>query len=61
MQVIFNSELNDLRKNICLRKSEVSVERISVCNFIENLEEHGIHCLPCSYTNDVINILPKQL
>ena len=26
-------ELNDLRIIICLRKSEVSVERISVCNF----------------------------
>ena len=31
-----------LRKNNCLRKSEVSVERISVCNVIENLEEHGV-------------------
>ena len=59
MQVIFNSELNDLRKIICLRKSEISVERFSVCNIIENLEEHGIHSLPCSYTNDVINILPE--
>ena len=43
----------DLRKIICLRKSEVYVERISVCNVIENVEEHGIHCLPCSYTNDI--------
>ena len=45
-------ELNDLRKIICLRKSEVSVERISVYN-IENLAEYGIHCLPYSFTNDV--------
>ena len=30
-----NTELNDLRKIICLRKSEVSVESISVCNVIE--------------------------
>ena len=55
---LYNTELHDLRKIICLRKSEVSGERISVCNVIENLVEHGIHCLPCSYTNDVINILP---
>ena len=27
---------------ICLRKSEVSVERISVCNVIENSMKHGI-------------------
>ena len=44
------------RKNICLRKSEVSVERISVCNVIENLVEYGISCLPCSYTNGVIDM-----
>ena len=42
------SDFNELRKNICLRKSEVSVERVSVCNVTENLAEHGIHCLPCS-------------
>ena len=51
------TELNDLKKNICLRKSEVCVERISVCHVVENLEEHGIHCQPCSCSNDVINIL----
>ena len=50
-------ELNDLRIIICLRKSEVTVERISVCNVIEKLLGHGIHCLPCSYTNDIINML----
>ena len=49
-----NTELNDLRKVICLRKSEASVDR----NVIENFTEHGIHFLPCSYTNDVINMLP---
>ena len=27
-----NIELNDLRKNICLTKSEASVGRIPVCN-----------------------------
>ena len=36
-----NTKLNDLRKNICLRKSEVSVERLSVCNVIENLAEYS--------------------
>ena len=51
-----NTELNDLRKSSCMRKSEVSVERISVRNAIENLAEHGIHCLPCFYTNDIINV-----
>ena len=50
--------INNLRKNICLRKSEVLVERISACYVIENLAEHDIHCLPCFFTNDVINILP---
>ena len=44
------------RKIICLRKSEVSVGRISVCNVIENLAVHGILCLPCSYTNDVLDV-----
>ena len=51
-----NTELNDFRKIICLRKSECSVEKNSVCIVIENLAGHGIHCLPCSYTNDVINM-----
>ena len=23
---------------------------------LENLTEHGIHCLPCSFTNDVIDV-----
>ena len=33
----------------CLEKShlfEATVERISVCNVIEKLMEHGMHCLP---------------
>ena len=45
-----------LEKN-CLGKSKLSVERISVCNVIENWWS-GIHCLLCSYTNDVIDMLP---
>ena len=35
--IISNTELNDLSNIICLRKSEVSVERISVCNVIKIL------------------------
>ena len=31
-----------MRKIICLRKSEVSVERISSCNVIGNFSEHGM-------------------
>ena len=52
-------ELNDLRKIICLRKSDISVERITVHNGIEKLSEHGIHSLLCFDTSDVIYLLPK--
>ena len=42
--ISFNTELNDLRIIICLRKSEFIVESmISVCNVIEKLMEYGIH------------------
>ena len=57
----FNTKLNGLRTNILLRKSKVSVERISVCNVIENLVEHGIHCVPCFYTINVMDLLLLQL
>ena len=50
-------EINDLRKIHC-RNSEVSVESISVCNVIEKMSEHGMHCLPCSKTIDAIYRLP---
>ena len=53
---IFNKQLNDLRKIICLRKSEVSVEIFSVCKVIESLME-----MPRCYTNDVIDMLSLQL
>ena len=53
----YKTELNDLKKTIYLRKPEGSVERISVCNAIKNLAEHGIHCLQCFYTNDLITML----
>ena len=56
---IVDTELINLRKIICLSKFEVSIERISVCDVIEHLAEHGIHFLSCSYTNDVINMLPS--
>ena len=55
-QLIYNTELSDLRKIICFRKSKDSVERISVCNVIENLVEHGIHSLPIPYQYDVTKI-----
>ena len=44
-------------KVICLGKSEVFVERISVCNVTENFVEHGIHCLTFFCTNDIIEML----
>ena len=34
-QIGYKMELNYLRKIICLRKSDVSVEKISVCNVIK--------------------------
>ena len=43
-------------KNYLFEKTEDSVKIISVCNVIENLAEHGIRCLSCSYTNDVIDV-----
>ena len=50
----YNTELNDLRKIICLRKSEVYVKKVSIV--FEKLLEHGIHSLPFSYINDVIEL-----
>ena len=50
-----NTELNDWSIIIYLRKSEVTVEKkISVT---EKLMEHGIYCLQCSYTNDIIDTI----
>ena len=46
--------------NYFLRKSEVSVERISVYYVIEELAEHGIYCLPCCDINNVIDLLSKE-
>ena len=52
------TELKCHENYICLKKSEVSDDRISVCNAIANLTEHGILCLLCSNTNGVIKLLP---
>ena len=50
-------------EKFCLRKTLVSVERISVYKVNENLVEHAkfsmiLYCLPCFYSNDVIDLLP---
>ena len=45
-------KLNENSIIICLRQSEISVERISACYVIEENSECGIHCLSCSGTND---------
>ena len=39
-----------------MRKFEVYVKKKTVSSVTEKLVEHGIHCLPCSYTNDVIDL-----
>ena len=45
-----NTELNDLRKLVSLRKSEVSVGRLSVCKVIEDLRSmaHTVCYAPIS-------------
>ena len=53
--------LNDLRIVICFRKSEVFVDKSLDSNGIEKLAEHGILCLLCSGTNDVIQMLIQQV
>ena len=40
---INNMGFNALGIIICLRKSEVSVEKILICNVTETLAEHGIY------------------
>ena len=54
-------ELNDWRIVVCLRKSQVTVQRISVSNVNEKFMEHGVHCLPCSHTNDVIDVTIRTM
>ena len=57
----YNTKLSYLRKIICLRKSDIFVEKISVPNINENLAEYGKQCLPSIDANDVINLIPTQL
>ena len=57
----FNKKHSDFRKIICLRKPEASFEIKNQFEVIEKSEENGIHEMPCPYTNDVIDLLPKQL
>ena len=46
-----NTELNNLRKIICLRKSEVMFKKKkkTVTNVVEKLVEHGIHSIMLLY------------
>ena len=55
----YNVELNDFRIIIWFKKSEISVERFSVCNVIEKLVEHGMLCMPCSKTKDIMYIFTR--
>ena len=61
LQLIFFYHIivkSDLKKNL-FEKTEVSIERNrpTGCNTIENLADHGIHCLPGSYTSDVTYVI----
>ena len=53
---MYNMELNDLTIIIYLRKSKVSVEGISVCDVIEKFVEHKTHRLPCSDSDEIIDL-----
>ena len=44
---------------ICLRRYEVSVERIADCNVTEKFAENGMLHLSSFGTNDVICVLPQ--
>ena len=48
---MYNAESYDQRKGICLRKSEVSIYRILVCDVIEN-HRHDILQRGFSKTSD---------
>ena len=37
------------------------LKKKTVSNVIEKLVEQCIHCLPCSYTNDTIDLSSEQL
>ena len=41
---------------MCLRKSEATVDRISVCYAFDDLTEHGIQCLPCKWCHKFVTV-----
>ena len=44
-------------KNYLFEKNlNFMLKRKTVSNVIEKMVAHGIHCLPCSFTNDVIDL-----
>ena len=45
--------------NLNAPQTMVTGYKKTVSNVVEKLVEHGIHCLPCSYTNYVINNIIK--
>ena len=53
----YSTELNDVRIIIVSENLTLLLKEVQ---FVMPLKimEHGIHYLPCSYTNDVINMLP---
>ena len=54
----FNSELNHLKKIICLRKLCFSIALISGSISLIIREEYGIHCMPCS-SRIIIEMTPQ--
>ena len=60
-----NQEIKGLAKNFFFLfffcENLVSIGRMSVCNVIEKLMEHCIHCQPRLYTNDVKDLIQWQL
>ena len=56
--LFFQHDLNYLRKIICLRKSENSVEIISICNDIEKLGGAWHRMYTMLRYNDIIDLLP---
>ena len=51
------SELNGMRKNICLKIQKFMFKKQTVSNVTEKLVEHSIYCLLCSYTIGVMFII----
>ena len=47
-----------MTSEICLRKFEFSFEekKKRLFSAIEKSAEHSIHCLPCSYLNDILDL-----